>query len=142
MSAKALAACSFEPAAERRPAPGDQAPEGLAAESQFREDLWREYRREAINAGASIAQATEYASALSPEMGLVAGVSGIAPVGRGWFYQSRPQVVSRTATSGLITLARREQSKTIGRTAAAGAPIFAFGFRPWNAGGGSGKADS
>ena len=89
MSAKALAACSFEPAAEQTVATDHQAPEGLAAEIQFREDLWREYRLEAINAGFSAAQATEYASALSPEMGLVAGVSEMAPVGRGWFYQSR-----------------------------------------------------
>ena len=42
-----------------------QAPESLAAEIQFRENLWREYRLEAINAGFNIAQATEYASAVS-----------------------------------------------------------------------------
>ena len=135
MSAKALAACSFEPAAEQTVATDHPAPEGLAAEIQFREDLWREYRLEAINAGFSPAQATEYASALSPEMGLVAGVSEMAPVGRGWFYQSRPGVVRRTITSGLITLTRWEKSKTIGRTAAAGASILARGFRWWNAGG-------
>ena len=135
MSAKALAACSFEPAAEQTVATDHQAPEGIAAEIQFREDLWREYRREAINAGFSTAQATEYASALSPEMGLVAGVSEMAPVGRGWFYQSRAGVVKRTITSGLIKLTRWEKSKAIGRTAAAGASIFARGFRPWNAGG-------
>ena len=40
MSAKALAACSFEPAAEQRAATDHQAPEGLAAEIQFRADLW------------------------------------------------------------------------------------------------------
>ena len=89
MSAKALAACSFEPAAEQTVATGRQAPEGTAAEIQFREDLWREYRLEAINAGFSAAQATEYATALSSAMGLVAGVSEMAPVERGWFYQSR-----------------------------------------------------
>jgi len=135
MSAKALAACSFEPAAEQTAATDHQAPEGVAAEIQFREDLWREYRLEALNAGFSAAQATEYASALSSEMGLAAGVSETAPVGRGWFYQSRPGVVRRTISSGLITLTRRGKSKTIGRTAAAGASTFARRFRWWNAGG-------
>ena len=135
MSAKALAACSFEADVEQTAATDHQAPESLAPEIQFREDLWREYRLEAINAGFSTAQATEYASALSPEMGLVAGGSGMAPVGRGWFYQSRPAVVRRTITSGLITLTRRERSKPAGRTAAAGASRLARGFRWWNAGG-------
>ena len=89
MSAKALAARSFEPAAEPTAAPDHQAPEGIAAEIQFREDLWHEYRREAINAGFTTAQVIEYASTLSPEMSLVVGVSEMAPVGRGWFSQSR-----------------------------------------------------
>jgi hypothetical protein len=83
MSAKALAACSFEPAAEQTIATDHHAPEGIAAEIQFPEDLWREYRLEAINAGFSAAQASEYASALSSGMGLVAGLSETAPVGRG-----------------------------------------------------------
>ena len=110
-------------------------PEGLAAEIQFREGLWHEYRIEGINAGFSTAQATEYASALSPEMGLVGGVSEIAPAGRGWFYQSRVRVAKRTVTSGLIRLTRWRKSRTSGRPAAAGASIFAFDFRTWNAGG-------
>jgi hypothetical protein len=135
MSARALAACSFELAAEQTAAADRQAPEGTAVEAQFREDLWREYRREAINAGFSAAKATEYASALSSEMGLAAGVTETAPVGRGWFYQSRAQVVRRTISSGLITLTRRNTSKTIGRTAAAGTSILARRVRWWNAGG-------
>ena len=134
MSAKALAACSFEPAAEQRAATDHQAPEGLAAEIQFRADLWREYRREAINAGFSTARATEYASILSPEMGLVVGVTEMAPAGRGWFYQSRAGVVRRTITSGLISLTRWEQSKAIARTAATGTSILARRFRWRNAG--------
>jgi len=132
MSAKAFAACSFEPAAERTRATDHQGPDALAAENQFREDLWREYRLEAINAGSSTAEATEYASALSPQMGLVAGVSKMSPAGSGWFYQSRIRVVERTLASGLITLKRWEKSKTMGRTAAAGASIFNPCFRPWN----------
>ena len=48
MSAKALAACSFEPAAEQTVGTDPPALEGLAAEIQSREDLWREYRREAM----------------------------------------------------------------------------------------------
>jgi hypothetical protein len=135
MSAKALTACSFEPAAERTVATDHQAPEGIAAEIQFREDLWREYRIEAINAGFSTAHATEYASALSPEMGLVAGVSGLVPVGRGWFYQSRTSVTNRTVTSGLITLARWETSKATWRTGAAGASVLGRRLRWWNVGG-------
>ena len=137
MSAKALAACSFEPAVEQTVATDHQAPESLAAEIQFRENLWREYRLEAINAGFNIAQATEYASALSSGMDLVASIAEMAPVGRNWFYQSRPRVVRRTVTSGLITLTRWERSKTTGRTAAAGASRLARGFRWWNAGGNS-----
>ena len=133
MSTKALAACSFEPVAEPTVATQPQAPAGLAADIQFREDLWREYRHEAVNAGFSNIQATEYASALSPELGGVARVSGVAPVGRGWFYQSRPRVVKRTVTSGLITFMRGERKKNLGRTAGAGASIFAFSSRPWNA---------
>ncbi len=133
MSAKALAACSFEPAAEPTVATDHPAPEGIAAAIQFRENLWREYRREAIHAGFSTAQATEYANALSPETGLVVGVSEMAPTGRGWFYQSRARVINRTITSGLISLTRWEQSKAIGRTAAAGASIIARRFRWWKA---------
>jgi hypothetical protein len=135
MSAKALTACTFASAAEQTVATDHQAPEGIAAEIQFREALWREYRIEAINAGFNTPQATEYASALSQEMGLVAGVSEMAPVGRGWFYQSRTWVTNRTVTSGLITLTRLEKSKTTWRTEAAGASILARRFRWWNVGG-------
>jgi hypothetical protein len=106
MSAKALAACRLEPAAEQTVASDHQAPESLAAEIQFREDLSREYQIEAINAGFSAAQATEYASALSSGIGLVVIVSEMAPVGRYWFYKSRPGAVRRTITSWLITLTR------------------------------------
>jgi hypothetical protein len=133
MSARVPAVCGSEPAAAHTVAADQQAPEGMAAEIQFREDLWREYRLEAINAGFSTDQATEYASALSSEMGLVAGLSEMALGGRGWFYQSRAVVVRRTITSGLITLTRWENSKTTGRTGAAGASIIARGFRWWNA---------
>lgn len=134
MSARALAACSFEPAAEQTFATDHQALEDLAAKIQFRKDLWREYRLEAINAGLSTAEATEYASALSPEMGLVVGVSEMAPTARGWFYQSRTWVTNRTISSGLITLSRWEKSKTTWRTAAAGASTVARRYRWWNAG--------
>jgi hypothetical protein len=135
MSARALAARSFEPTADQTGATDHQAPEGTAAEIQFREDLWREYRFEAINAGFSAAQATEYATALSSAMVLVAGVSEMAPVGRGWFYQSRPAVARRTITSGLIRPTHQEKSKTTGRTAAAGPSRLAREFRWWIAGG-------
>ena len=134
MSAKALAACSFEQPAEQTVAADDRAPEGHAAKIQFRESLWHEYRLEAIKAGFSIAQATEYASALSPEMGLVGGISEMAPAGRGWFYHGRIQVVKQTLTSGLVRFTRWKKSQAIGRTAAAGTSIFAFSSRPWNAG--------
>jgi hypothetical protein len=135
MSANALATCSFEPDAQPTAATGHQVPGGVAAEIQFREDLWREYRHEALNAGLSTAQASEYASALSPEMGLAAGVAGMAPVGRSWFYQSRGRVVIRTVTSGVIALVRWEKSKATGRVGTSGPDMFAFEFRPWNAGG-------
>jgi hypothetical protein len=134
MDATELAARGIEPAAKQPVATDRQAPEGSAAEIQFREDLWREYRLEAIKAGLSAAQSTEYANALNSEMGLVPGVPEMAPVGRGWFYQSRARVVRRTITSGLITLARWEQSKAALRTATAGATKLARGFRWWNAG--------
>jgi hypothetical protein len=133
MSTKALAACTFEPVAEPTVATHRQAAAGLAADIQFREDLWQEYRREAVNAGFSNIQATEYASALSPELGRVAGVPRIAPVGRGWFYQSRLPVVKRTIASGLITFMRQERRRTVGRSAGVGTSIFAFSSRPWNA---------
>jgi hypothetical protein len=133
MSAKALAAGSFEPAAEPTVATDSPAPEGIAADILFRKGLWREYRREAIHAGFTAAQATEYANALSPEMGLAVGESEMAPVGRNWFYQSQARVVRRTITSGLMELARREKHKAPGRTAAAGASILARRFRWWNA---------
>jgi hypothetical protein len=134
VSAKALATRSFAPAAERTVASDHPAPESQATEIQFREDLWREYRREAINAGLSAAQATDYASALSPEIGMIGGVSASAPVGRDWFYQSRTCVVERTIASGLITLGAWEQSKNTRRTTAAIASIVARWLRPWNAG--------
>ena len=134
MSAKVLAARSLAPAAKPIVATEHPVPEGLAAEVQFREDLWREYRLEAINAGFSTAHATEYASALSREMSPVAGVSEMAPVGPGWFYQSQTRVVRRTITSGRIELAHTGKSKATGRTTAAGASIFARGFRWWNTG--------
>jgi len=135
MSAKALAACRFESAAEQTVASDHQAPESLAAEIQFREDLWREYQIEALNAGFTAAQATEYASALSAGMGLVVIVSEMAPVGRSWFYRSRPGVVRRTITSWLITLTRRKRSKFTGRTSTAGTSRLACEFRWWNPGG-------
>jgi hypothetical protein len=134
MSAKVLAACSFEPPVEQAFPTDNQPPESLAAGLQFREALWREYRREAINAGASAAQAAEYASALSPELGLPADASATAPAGRDWFYQSRIQVVERSIASGLIRAARWEKSKAAGRAEARDASIFAPGFRPWNMG--------
>jgi hypothetical protein len=134
MSAKALAACRFEPAAEQSTSTDHQAPEGLAAMIQFRNDLWREYRLEAINAGLSTAEATEYASALSPEMGLAVGASERVAIGRGWFYQSRAGVVGRTITSGLIKHMHWEASKAHGRTGAAGASTLARAFRWWSAG--------
>jgi hypothetical protein len=133
MSAKAVAACPFAPAAEPTAATGHPAPETIAAETRFRKNLWRAYRLEAIHAGLTPAQAAEYASALSPEMGLAAGESAMAPLGRNWFYQSHARVVRRTITSGLMELARRERSRAIGRTAAADASMLARGFRWWNA---------
>ena len=135
MSAKALAACSFEGTADQTVATDYQAPEGTAAEIQFREDLWRAYRIEAINAGFSAAQATAYAIALSSAMGLAAGVSEMSPFGRGWFYQSRPGMARRTITSGLLRLTQREKSKTTGRTAVTGPSRLARDFRWWIAGG-------
>ena len=131
MSARALVASTFEPTTEQTSANDPQVPEGTAAEIQFREDLWRAYRLEAINAGFSAAQATEYATALSSVMGLVAGLSEMSPVGGGWFYQSRPGVARRTITSGLIRLTQREKSKITGRTAAAGPSRLAREFRCW-----------
>jgi hypothetical protein len=111
---------SFKPAAEPTVATDHPAPEDIAAEIQFREDLWRAYRLEAINAGLSIAQATGYASALSQEMSLAVGASERAPVWRNWFYQSRIRAVERTITSGLIELRHWESSKAISRAGAAG----------------------
>jgi hypothetical protein len=102
MSARALPACTFALAAEQTAAAGRHAPEGSDAEIQFREDLWREFLREALVAGLSAAQATEYASALSSAKGQVEGVSEMAPAGRNWFYQSRAVVVRRTITSSLL----------------------------------------
>jgi hypothetical protein len=135
MSAKALPAYSFELAAEQTVATDPQAPEGIGLEIQFHEGLWREYRLEAINAGLNTAQATAYAGALSPGMSPVAGASGRAPLGRGWFYQSRARVVRRTFASGLIRSTHWRKSKAPGRTAAAGASRLARAFRWWNAGG-------
>jgi hypothetical protein len=135
MSTKALAACRFERAAEQPVATDHHVPEGEAAETQFREDLWREYRLEAIKAGFDIAQASDYANALSSEMGLAAGVSETAPFGRGWFYQSRARVVRRTLSSGLIKRTHSGRNKATGRPGAAGASILARRFRWWNAGG-------
>ena len=135
MSARALAPRSFEPTADQTVATDHPALVGTAAEIQFREDLWRAYRLEAINTGFSAPQAAAYATALSSAMGLLAGVSEMAPAGRGWFYQSRPGVARRTITSGLIRLTQREKSKTTGRTAIAGPSRLAREFRWWIAGG-------
>jgi hypothetical protein len=133
MSGKALPACSFELAAEQTAATDHQAPEGIAVEIRFHECLWREYRLEAMNAGFNTAQATAYAGALSPEVSPVAGVPGMAPLGRGWFYQSRARVVRRTFASGLIKSTHWGRTKAPGRAAAAGASILARRFRWWNA---------
>jgi hypothetical protein len=135
MSAKAFAACSFEPAVEQTVAADPQAPESLAAELQFREELWREYRLEAINAGFDIAQATAYANALSSGLGLAVSLSEMTPVGRSWFYQSSPGTVRRTIISGLTLPRRWGKSKATGRTAAMGASRLARGFRWWIMGG-------
>lgn len=133
MSAKALATCRFEAAADQTVATDHPAPEGLAAGIEFREALWREYQIEAIKAGFSAAQATQYASALSAETALVAGLSEFSPIGSSWFYHSRAGVAWRTTTSGRIELRRWRESKATGRTGAAGASILARAFRWWNA---------
>ena len=135
MSAKTLAACSFEPAAQQPDSVGLQSPGDPAAEIGFCEALWREYRLEAINAGLSPAQATEYASALSSGSWLATGAGGRTPFHRGWFYQSRIHAVVRTLSSGLIARTRWLKSLSSGPTAAAGAPVFAPRSRPWNSGG-------
>ena len=132
MSAKALAPCSLELAAEQTIPAGHQPPEGLAAENQFREDLWHAYRIEAINAGFSAGQAAEYATALSWAMDQA---SEMAPVGRGWFYQGRPAVARRTVTSGLGRLERRDEPRPPRQTAVAVASRLAREFRWWNTGG-------
>jgi hypothetical protein len=126
MSAKALAPCTFVPATDH------PVPECLAAELCFHEDLWREYRTEALNAGLSTAEAAEYASALSREMSPAGSALEMAPFRRDWFYQSRARVVRRTITSGLIERTRWERYKATGRTAAAGASGLARRFRWWN----------
>lgn len=120
MSAKALAADNFELAAEQAVPTGHQASEALAAENQFREDLWRAYRIEAIHAGFSAFQAAEYATALSSAMG---PASDLAPVGRGWFYQGRPAVAWRTVTSGLGRLARRDEPGLPGKRPPSALPV-------------------
>ena len=107
---------------------------GTAAENQFREHLRREYRLEALKAGSGPAQATNYANALSPEQGLDTGMPEMAPVGRGWFYQSAIRVVKQTLTSGLIELTDWAKGHTNGRTRASAALIFPRGFSPWRAG--------
>jgi hypothetical protein len=134
MSAKPLAARTFARATEPTVATDHPAPDGTAADLQFREGLWCEYRREALGAGLSAAQATEYATALSSAMGY-GGVSEMAPAGCNWFYQSQARVVRRTITSGLIELTHGGRSNAIGRITAAGASKFTRGFRWWNAGG-------
>jgi hypothetical protein len=135
INAKALGACSFEPAAQQPTAGDHLAPEDMAAQIQFRADLWREYQIEAFNAGFNLVQATVYANALNSAMCLVVGVPEMAPIGRGWFYQSRARLVRRTVSSGLIRNAPWGQSQATGRALAAGAATLARGFRWWNSGG-------
>jgi len=132
MSAKTLAACSFEPPAKRSIAGGNQSRRGRAAETQFREELWREYQSEAITAGLNSAQATEYANALSPDLGLLASRSGMVPLRHGWFYQAHLRVAKQTIVSGLLTLMRWKKSKATGRFGTSGIMSCTFGFRPWN----------
>ena len=128
MSARALYDGRIEPTAAPPTASSPPSP------YRFREELWREYRLEAIRAGLSLAQAAEYASALSPKVGLVEGIAAMAPTGRAWFYQGRSWVVKRTIASGLLALRRWEKGRSAGRAAASGIPIFAPRSRPWNAG--------
>jgi hypothetical protein len=136
MSATTFPGGTFEPALAHTEATDRRALQGLGAGITFGEAVWREYRLEALNAGLSTSQASEYASALSPNVGLVAGSSTEAPLGRNWFYQSRRCVVNRTLASGLIALRRYEVSKTLGRTERWAEPVFAPSFRPWNVAGG------
>jgi hypothetical protein len=134
MSARSLAAGSFAPVAEPAVPADAPAPADRAAAIAFREALWREYRREALNAGLSLAQASAYASALSLEPVSVAGVPEMAPAGPGWFYQGRPQLVRRTLTSGLIDPARPAKSNATGRPTGATISILLPPYRWWNAG--------
>ena len=134
MSARALPAGCFERAAKQADACGPQAPASLAVEIQFQQDLWREHRLEAINAGLNTIQATAYADALSAEVSLAAGALGMAPFGRSWFYQSRARLVQRTFTSGLIRSKPKAISDVAGRTGRADAFILARKFRWWNVG--------
>jgi hypothetical protein len=136
MGARTSVATTFEPTAKQTQtiATNLKATQVIPTQNQFREGLWHEYRLEGINAGFNPTQAIEYASALSPEMGLVGGMAEMAPTWSGWFYQSQVRVTKRTVSSGLIQLTRWRKSRTCGRTAGAGASIFAFDFRSWNAG--------
>ena len=134
MSAKALAAGCFERAAEQAATYGPQARESIAVEIQFHQELWREYRFEASNAGLNAIQAAAYADALSAEVSLAAGVPGMAAFGCGWFYQSRARLVRRTFTSGLMRSKPKALSDATGRTGSAGAFILARKFRWWNVG--------
>jgi hypothetical protein len=135
MRARDIEVCNLELPAEQTTAGNRQSPALLAAERQFYQDLQLEYRLEALAAGFSAAEAVEYASALSPDLGRIPDGSGSAPVGPGWHYQARPGLARRTVSSGLLTRARWEKIKTLGRNAGAGTRIFAFGSRPWKAGG-------
>ena len=132
MSAKTVAAGCFERAAEQAAACGPQAPASRAVEIQFHQDLWQEYRLEAINAGLNAIQAAAYADALSAEVSLAGGVPGMAPFGHGWFYQSRARLVLRTFSSGLIKSKPKASSDATGRTGRADALILARNFRWWN----------
>jgi len=121
MSARTSVATTFEPTAKQTKtiATNLKATQVIATHNQFREGLWHEYRLEGINAGFNPTQAIEYASALSPEMGLVGGLAEMEPTGRGWFYQSHVRVAKRTVSSGLIQVGRWRNSRTRKRTAGA-----------------------
>jgi hypothetical protein len=137
MRARENAASNLELAAEQTIVSNRQSPNSPTAERQFDQYLQLEYQLEALQAGFNTAEAAEYASALSPDLGLIVDGSEPAPVGPGWHYQARPGLARRTVSSGLLTRARWERIKAIGRSSGAGTRIFGFESRPWNADGSS-----
>ena len=132
MSARASAACNFEPTAKQTKtiASNLKAAQAITTSNQFREGLWHEYRLEGINAGLNPTQARERAESRNGS----ARRHGRNGADWAWLVLSEPRSggkANRQLRADPGWAMEKQQNPQMNRRR--GASLFPFDFRSWNA---------